>query len=288
MARFRSLVARDADVRSQQRTPDLVSPLSPCVGGSVDPKARKIYACRAVLYKRCGALRTEPAAKWAAGMDQYDVRCVAGSSRRINERGSKNKRGVDEAGPEVPALHLPNLAVLFLSGITVQTRCEWTAIRTSPTVPEQSDEDDDNRGRELTQLIVIQKRKFIDLGRTMSRDINSAAARWVRRTITVTGKKGFIIIGWLVIQTPFREQRARRRPATTEEVREKRHTAVRDVGHSPPLVLKEAEGRSMHATHTPRSRVHRMGVPDYMPSAPFIEENPPIVDCGLPVPAKHY
>ncbi|KAH9073382.1 hypothetical protein EDB83DRAFT_2312739 [Lactarius deliciosus] len=68
--------------------------------------------------------------------------------------------------------HSPNLvALLFLSGITVQTMCVWPAIAcyTARLFRRQSDEDDDNRGRELTQSIVIQKRKFINLGRTMSR-----------------------------------------------------------------------------------------------------------------------
>ncbi|KAI9443015.1 hypothetical protein H4582DRAFT_2054111 [Lactarius indigo] len=109
--------------------------------------------------------------------------------------------------------------------------------------------------------------------RPARRDINSATARRVRRTIAITGKKGEGTyyrttnapesdhtqmgmlgrkygnreMGRLVIQTPFRKQRARRRPAT--ERGEKRHATAelsysREQRHHRPLAQKEAESRT--------------------------------------------
>ncbi|KAH8977167.1 hypothetical protein EDB86DRAFT_2838286 [Lactarius hatsudake] len=90
---------------------------------------------------------------------------------------SKDAEQVSKDAPMLNELTEPHLAqsgypsFLFLFRNHGSDRARMARDRTSshsPTVPEQSDEDD-NRGRELTQFVVIPKRKLIDLGRTMSR-----------------------------------------------------------------------------------------------------------------------
>ncbi|KAH9060209.1 hypothetical protein EDB87DRAFT_1577119 [Lactarius vividus] len=90
---------RCLDLRSRQWTPELVSSFYMRRRNRRPEGKKKSY--RAFPYSRCGALRTERAAKWATEMHQYDVRLKEQTERRRSRaRSSSFGSGTGAAGAQ--------------------------------------------------------------------------------------------------------------------------------------------------------------------------------------------